>query len=99
MSMWELVKMLAGLVLVFGLMVLLLWVLRRMQQRLQIQGSARRGIRLIDTLSVGARQKIVVIEMDNQRLMVGITPQQMSSLGQWPTSAAPTTESPSDVQA
>ena len=100
MGMWDLLKMLTSLVLVFGLMGLLLWLLRRMQQRLQIEGTAGRRIRLLDSMSVGARQKIVLIEVDNQRLVVGITPQHMSSLGQWPAAATPpSTESSSHVQA
>lgn len=98
MDMWELVKMLTSLALVFGLMGLLLWGLRRMQQRLQIPGMAGRRIRVIDSLSIGARQKIVLIEVDNQRLVVGVTPQQMSSLGQWPATDTPSTEPPTDVQ-
>lgn len=87
--MWDLVKMLASLVLVFGLMGLSLWALRRMQNRLQTTGNGQRQLRLIETLSVGPRQKIVLMQVDDQRLLIGITAQQMQALGQWPAAAAP----------
>jgi flagellar protein FliO/FliZ len=81
----ELFKMLASLVLVFGLMGLLLWALRRMQQKMQTTGHGQ--IKLVDNLHLGPRQKIALIEVDNQRLVVGINGQQMTALGQWPAPA------------
>ncbi len=91
MGMWELVKVLASLALVFGLMGLSLWALRRMQLKLQSGAGGQRQMRLVETLSVGPRQKIVLMEIDEQRLVIGITAQNMQALGQWPLPAqAPT---------
>ncbi len=87
MGMWELVKVLASLALVFGLMGLSLWALRRMQLKLQSGANGQRQMRLVETLSVGPRQKIVLMEIDEQRLVIGITAQNMQALGQWPLPA------------
>ncbi len=81
--------MLASLVLVFGLMGALLWLLRRMQNKLQAGAGGQRQLRLLETLSVGPRQKIVLMEVDGQRLVVGVSPQQMQALGQWPANGLP----------
>ena len=81
--------MLASLVLVFGLMGGLLWLLRRMQHKLQTSAGGQRQLRLVETLSVGPRQKIVLMEVDGQRLVVGVSPQQMQALGQWPAAGQP----------
>ncbi len=87
--MWDLLKMLASLVLVFGLLGLLLWALKRLQQRLHSDPTGQRQLRVLETLHLGARQKIALLEVDNQRVLVGITGQHMQALGQWPLSAGP----------
>ena len=81
--------MLASLVLVFGLMGALLWMLRRMQNKLQAGAGGQRQLRLVETLSVGPRQKIVLMEVDGQRRVGGVSPQQMPALGQWPAKGLP----------
>ncbi|MFM8864412.1 MAG: flagellar biosynthetic protein FliO [Limnohabitans sp.] len=88
MGTWEIVKMLASLVLVLVLMIGLIWALRRLQHKLQAGADPTRQIRLLETLSVGPRQKILLMEVDGQRVLVGVTAQQMQSLGQWPADAS-----------
>lgn len=66
-----------------------LWGLKR-YGRMQFQkqtGDAK--LVIVDSLSVGTRQRIALIETDGQRLLVGITPHSISGLGQWPASQAP----------
>lgn len=93
---WELVKMLASLVLVFALMGLLLWALRRMQIKLQTPANGQRQLQLIETFGVGPRQKILLMQVDGQRILVGVTAQQMQPLGQWaaPAGAKPQESTP-----
>jgi len=88
--------MLASLVLVFALMGLLLWALRRMQLKLQLPANGQRQLQLIETLGVGPRQKIVLMQVDGQRVLVGVSAQQMQPLGQWaaPTGAEPHESTP-----
>ncbi len=66
-----------------------LWGLKRFG-RIQLQGkSGQTAISLIDSLSVGARQRIILVEADGQRMLIGVTPQSITGLGQWPSSQAP----------
>lgn len=92
MGTWEILKMLASLALVLVLMVALLWALRRLQHKLQTSADPTRQMRLVETLSVGPRQKILLMQVDGQRVLIGVTAQQIQSLGQWSAEAL----SPSD---
>jgi flagellar protein FliO/FliZ len=69
--------------LVLALMAALLWALRRLQSRMNSQNSGRR-LQIIETVSVGPRQKIALVRVGTHEVLVGITPTQMTSLGQLP---------------
>lgn len=80
-------------VLSFLLVILLLgatlWGLKRFG-RMQLQNSSgHSSIKLIDSFSIGARQRIILIESDDQRILVGVSPQTMVGLGQWPKDRKP----------
>jgi len=79
----ELFRMIGSFALVLVLMAALLWALRRLQSRMNSQNSGRR-LQIIETVSVGPRQKIALIRVGNHEVLVGITPTQMTSLGQLP---------------
>ena len=79
----ELFRMIGSFALVLVLMAALLWALRRLQSRMNSQNSGRR-LQIIETVSVGPRQKIALIRVGTHEVLVGITPTQMTSLGQLP---------------
>lgn len=89
MASWEIVKMLASLVLVLVLMGGLLWALRRLQGKLQTGTHPGRQMHLLETLSVGPRQKILLLQVDGQRMLLGVTAQQIQALGQWSARGEP----------
>lgn len=60
-----------SLILVVTLLLALAWALRRLN-RLQPQGAA--SLRLVGGLSVGVRERIVLVEADDKRLLVGVSP-------------------------
>ena len=70
--------------LVIALLGTTLWGLKRFG-RMQFQNrSGPSSIRLIDSFSLGGRQRIVLVESDDQRILIGISPQSITGLGQWP---------------
>ena len=75
----ELFRLIASLVLVFGLLGGLLWALKKMQHRLQ-GASPNRKMALIESLSLAPRQKIALIQIGEQQLVVGITPTSITPL-------------------
>jgi flagellar protein FliO/FliZ len=75
----ELLRLIASLVLVFGLLGGLLWALKKMQARLQ-GPSADRKMAVLESLSLAPRQKIALIQIGTQQLVVGITPTAITPL-------------------
>ena len=82
----DVLRIIGSLLLVFGLMGALLWGLRRMQMKI---GPAMPGRRLliVETVGVGPRQKMALVRVDGQEFLVGLSPGQMTALGQWPVAA------------
>jgi flagellar protein FliO/FliZ len=83
----EALRIIGSLIVVFGLMGGVLWGLRRMQMKM---GPALPGRRLqvIESVGVGPRQKIALVRVDGQEVLVGLSPGQMTALGQWALTAA-----------
>jgi flagellar protein FliO/FliZ len=83
------VSFVLSFLLVIALLGATLWGLKRFG-RMQLQNqSGQASIKLIDSFSLGARQRIILVETDDQRVLVGISPQSITGLGQWPRDRAP----------
>ena len=79
----DLFRMLGSFALVLALMAALLWALRKLQSRMSSQTAGRR-MQVIESLSVGPRQKFALLRVGEHEVLVGITPTQMTSLAHWP---------------
>lgn len=73
--------------LVIALLFGLLWSLKKLQTKVLLRGRPEARIQVVETLSIGPRQKIALLRLNDCEVLVGITPQQMSTLGQWPACA------------
>ena len=83
------VSFVLSFLLVIALLGATLWGLKRFG-RMQLQNqSGQASIKLIDSFSLGARQRIILVESDDQRVLVGISPKSITGLGQWPRDRAP----------
>ena len=83
------VSFVLSFLLVIALLGATLWGLKRFG-RMQLQNqSGQASIKLIDSFSLGARQRIILVESDDQRVLVGISPHSITGLGQWPRDRAP----------
>jgi len=74
-------QMLAGLLIVLALIAVFAWSLRRMQYMNTRNGMAAK---VVGTLALGSRERIAVVEIANQWLVIGITPGRMRTLAQLP---------------
>ena len=72
-----LVETLLGLGTVLAIIVLLAWLIRRTGR---FQGSANGEIKMIAGLPLGTRERAVLLEVDDERILVGVTPQQIRTL-------------------
>jgi flagellar biosynthetic protein FliO len=69
-----------GLVLL--LLIGLLWVLRRLKSMQKIS-SKNNNLELLETINIGPRQKISLIRVGSNTVLVGITVNQFTALGSW----------------
>jgi flagellar protein FliO/FliZ len=93
-SVWTLgdwLQYLFSFVFVIGLLLALLWTLRRLQSGSSLLRKNTQRLQTLETLSVGTRQKIMLIRVDEREILVGVTAHQMTVLSPWPetTQAAP----------
>jgi flagellar protein FliO/FliZ len=69
-------RMAAGLLVVLAILALLAWVMRR-----SLNTRRRNGSMTVETgLSLGERRSIVVVTVENRRLLLGLAPGQVSLL-------------------
>lgn len=78
----DILRIIGSLILVFGLMGALLWGLKRMQMKIGAPTPGRR-LQMLESVSVGPRQKIALLRIDAREVLVGLSPGQMTALGQW----------------
>jgi len=75
-------RMGASMVLVLLLLAVLFWVLRRVKA-MQHLGGQQRKMQLLETLSVGPRQKIALIRVGTREVLIGVSPSQFTALANW----------------
>ena len=78
----DLFRMLGSFALVLALMAALLWALRKLQSRMNTQSAGRR-MNVIESMSVGPRQKFALLRVGQHEVLVGITATQMTALAHW----------------
>ena len=84
--------------LVIGLLLAVLWGLRKMQSGASFLRKNSQRLQTIESLSVGPRQKILLIQIDGQDVLVGVTAHQMTALSPWPVHASASAPSPAPVE-
>lgn len=75
--------------LVIGLLLAMLWGLRKLQQGQVFAKRPDQRMRMLESLSVAPRQKIALIRVDKQDILVGITAQQITLLHTLATPSEP----------
>jgi flagellar protein FliO/FliZ len=84
--------------LVIGLLLSLLWILRKLQNSSSVMRKSDRRLQTLETLSVGPRQKIMLIRVDDREVLIGITAHQMTALSPWPDTASDAPKSLAEPQ-
>ncbi|PFG55653.1 flagellar protein FliO/FliZ [Vibrio sp. ES.051] len=73
----DLATTLGSLVLVIGVILLLAWLLKRMQGPTMGQ---QRGLRIVSQLPVGTKERIAVVQVGEEQFLIGITSQSIQAL-------------------
>lgn len=69
----QLIQLLLGLLLVIGVIFLLAWLVRRIQHNLPVSKS-NQAIRLIATQPLGTRERLLLVQVGKEQILLGITP-------------------------
>jgi flagellar protein FliO/FliZ len=83
-----LLQMLLGLGFIIALIFASLWLLRRLAAP---RGSAANALRIVAGQAVGARERVVIVEVGDTVLVLGVAPGQVTTLHSMPKSALPQT--------
>ena len=90
----NLLQVFAGLVLVLGLVLGTAYAMRRIGR---VPGLSNQAIRTIAAAAVGTRERVVLLEVGESWILVGVAPGQVRALATLPRSALPAaTPAPSD---
>ena len=79
----DMLRFAGSLILVLCLLGGLLWALKRMQTGVRPNGTPRQ-LQVIEAVSVGPRQKVALVRVGKREVLVGISPAQITALGNWP---------------
>lgn len=70
-------QMITGLVLVVAAILVVTWVVKRVPG---MQATGKGTIRIIDAMHVGSRDKVLLIQVGDEQLLVGVTAQNINTL-------------------
>ncbi len=88
----DFLRLAGSMVIVLLLLGALYWTLRKLKSVQRTQGDAR-ALQLLETISLGPRQKVALLRVGDHQVLVGISPSQFTALGTWPHAANASTES------
>lgn len=69
----QLLQLILGLLLVIGLIFLLAWVVRRIQQNIPVSG-AQQAISLLASQALGPRDRLLLVQVGKEQILLGLTP-------------------------
>lgn len=98
----ELARLMASLAAVIALILVIAWLTRRLQQAsiMRAGGPARR-LRQLESLNIGLKERVVLVRVDHQDILLGSSPQGLRTLHVLPAVdplAEPPTQAPAPVQ-
>ena len=79
-------QMLLGLVVVLGLLLGSLWLLKRLSQP---RGPIAGLMRVVAGVAIGPRERVVILELGNSWLILGVAPGQVTTLAEIPRQELP----------
>ncbi|MBC3809072.1 flagellar biosynthetic protein FliO [Undibacterium seohonense] len=84
-----LLQIFLALVVVIGIMLLLAWLVKRVGP---IASGHKLPVKVIGGISIGNRERVMVIEVADQWLVLGVTAQQINTLASMPKQELPDTD-------
>ena len=77
----EWLSMMASLLLVIGMLVATLFAIKKLGPNLG--NSVNRRLKLLEIQNLGGRQKLLLVSLNGDQVLIGLSPQGMTKLGRW----------------
>ena len=77
----EWLSMMASLLLVIGMLVATLFAIKKLGPNLGNSGNRR--LKLLEIQNLGGRQKLLLVSLNGDQVLIGLSPQGMTKLGSW----------------
>jgi flagellar protein FliO/FliZ len=78
----EWLSMMASFMLVIGMLVATLFVIKKLGPNIGNAGNRR--LKLLEIQNLGGRQKLLLVSLNGDQVLIGLSPQGMTKLGSWP---------------
>ena len=85
-TMTDWLSMLGSFAVVIGLLLATLVVLKKLGPKVGVGDSG--GIKIISVQNLGGRQKLLLVAIETEQVLIGLSPQSMTNLGSWPLETA-----------
>lgn len=76
----QLAQLSLGLLLVIGLIFVLAWLARRLQQRLPTANNGNETIQLVASRALGPRERLLLVQVGEEQVLLGLTPGSIETL-------------------
>ncbi|MCL2655964.1 MAG: flagellar biosynthetic protein FliO [Betaproteobacteria bacterium] len=86
-------SMLFGLAIVLAALFCVLHLIKRLQTR---SGANQANLKLVGAIAVGPRERVVLLEVGERVLILGVTPSSINTLARMPAADVPRNTAPSD---
>jgi len=83
------VQYLLSFALVIGLLLALLWGLKKLQIGSALMRRPNARVQIIETVALGARQKLALVRIDQREVLIGVTHQNITAIGEPVTAQTP----------
>ena len=90
---WDIVQYLASFALVIVLLLSLLFVLKRLQHGSVFKSRGQR-LHVLESLSLGTRQRLVLVRLDQQELLLGVGDNEVQTRRVQPVTTGPSANAP-----
>ena len=74
-------SMMGSFLLVIGLLVATLFLIKKMGP--SISNASNKRLQILEVQNLGARQKLLLVSVNADQVLIGISPQGMTNLGSW----------------
>ncbi|MGB1868151.1 MAG: FliO/MopB family protein [Porticoccaceae bacterium] len=78
----EWLSMMASFMLVIGMLVATLFAIKKLGPNMVNAGNRR--LKLLEIQNLGGRQKLLLVSLNGDQVLIGLSPQGMTKLGSWP---------------